>query len=268
MIASALRNRDDYMRHAIYKRLDDAEKAKATGSVFYAVDQQRACIAEIDHRVNVIWDAYKRTIEDGRILWTDSVRGQILVRIDAMLDVAVPYLEEMARQVIVGHGHGFTLFLHDARPDIVGRVGAEMDLFELRHKPVGAAVRAQLQAPRYAGPREHWVRADRAMSQSPSDFAGAARESVNAVEGLAKIIVDNPTATLGDCIKLLKQLKNLDGALAKSLEALWGFANTSAGFRHGGHVTSSLSLPQAEYIIESCETASRLLLSLDLPARK
>ena len=79
----------------------------------------------------------------------------------------------MAREVIVGHGHRFAPFLRDARPEIERRIAAEMDLFGLRHAPVGASVRDQLQAPRYAGPRDHWIRVDRAMKQWPPDYVAA-----------------------------------------------------------------------------------------------
>lgn len=261
IIGPTLAKRNDQTRQVLYKRQYEAEKAGRLGTGFYATDQQDACVVEIEARANIIWNAYKRVVEDSRILWTDGVRAEILARISKMLDVEIPYVEEMARQVIVGHGHGFALFLHEARPALEQRIGAEMDLFALQHRPVGASVRDQLQAPRYAGPREHWIRVDRAMNQSPSDYLSAAREAVNGVEGLAKIVAVAPTGTLGDCIKLLRRSERLDGALAKALDSLWGFANTH--FRHGAHVARSLSQAETDYVIESCEAATKLLLSLD-----
>jgi hypothetical protein len=261
LIGPTLAKRNDQTRQALYKRQYEAEKAGRLGEAFYATDQQDACVAEIEARANIIWNAYRRVVADGRILWTDGVRAEILTRIGKMLDVETPYVEELARQVIVGHGHGFALFLHDARPALEQRIAAEMDLFALQHRPVGASVRDKLQAPRYDGPREHWIRVDRAMNQSPPDYLAAAREAVNGVEGLAKIVVASPTDTLGDCIKLLRKSERLDGALAKGLDSLWGFANTH--FRHGAHATRSLSEAETDYVIESCEAATKLLLSLD-----
>jgi hypothetical protein len=268
MITPVLAMRDDQTRQALEKRRYVAEKAAGTGTAFYATDQQNVCIAEIEDRVSVIWNAYRRVVTEGRLVWTDEVRAEILVTIGRMLDVEVPYVEEMARQVIVGYGHGFAPFLREARPGIEQRVGAEMDLFALQHRPVGASLRDQLQAPRYSGPHQHWLRVDRAMSQSPPDFRGAAREAVNALEGLAKIVADSPTATLGECINKLQTSTRLDGELAKVLVALWKFANTSVGFRHGGHVAPTLTQPDADYVIESCESAAKRLLSLDAPPAK
>jgi hypothetical protein len=261
VIRPHLLNRNERTRRALHRRRYDAEKSGRLREQFYATDQQDACVKEIEDRTDVIWNAYKRVIVEARIVWTAAIREQIVARIVEMLDADVPYVEEMAREVIVGYGHGFSLFLRDSRPEIERRIAVEMDLFALQHQPVGASVRDQLQAPRYAGPRDHWIGVDRAMKQSPPDFAAAAREAVNGVEGLAKIVAASPTDTLGDCIKLLRKSERLDGALAKGLESLWGFANTH--FRHGAHVTRSLSEAETAYVIESCEAATKLLLSLD-----
>lgn len=263
VIRPHLLNRNDRTRQDLYRRQSDAEKAGRLGSQFYAADQQDACVKEIERRADSIWNAYKRVIAEGRIVWTDAVRKQIEDRIKEMLDADVPYVEELARDVIVGHGHGFALFLHDARPEIERRFAAEMDLFELQHRPVGASVRDQLQAPRYDGPREHWIRVDHAMSQSPPDCLAAAREAVNGVEGLAKVVTGSPTSTLGACIKLLEKGGRLDGALAAGLESLWRFAN--ANFRHGAAASRSLPRAETDYVIQSSEAAMTLLLTLDSP---
>jgi hypothetical protein len=261
VIRPQLLNRNERTRQALYRRQYDAEKAGRLGEQFYATDQQDACVKEIEGRADVIWNAYKRVIVEGRIVWTNAIREQIVARVAEMLDADIPYVEERARDVIVGHGHGFALFLRDSRPEIEKRIAAEMDLFALQHQPVGASVRDQLQAPRYAGPRDHWIRVDRAMSQSPPDYLAAAREAVNGVEGLAKVVTGSPTSTLGACIKLLEKAGRLDGAFVESLESLWRFAN--ANFRHGAAASRSLSHAETEYVIQSSEAAMNLLLSLD-----
>ena len=42
----------------------------------------------------------------------------------------------MARDVIVGYGHGFELFLSNSRPEIERAIAVEMDLFALQHQPI------------------------------------------------------------------------------------------------------------------------------------
>ncbi len=263
LVDTALRGRNERIRYDLYRRQYDAKESGTVQTGFYAADQQEACIAEIAFRVDTIWHTYRRVVSEGRLLFTESVRTEIVRRVNQMLDADVPYVEEMARNVISNHGHSFGLFLRDARPAIVERLVAELDLFALQHRPVGASVRDQLGAPRYSGPREHWLRVDQAMGQAPPDFATAAREGVNAVEGLAKIIAALPDATLGECVKSLRKSDRLDGATAKGLEALWGFANSSPGFRHGAPTVPTLTQAEAEYVVQSSEAATKLLLSID-----
>jgi len=262
-IETSLLPRSELTRDAVNRRHYDAQQTARTSTGFYVVDQQEACIAEIDFRINAIWNAYRRVVVEGRVIWTPDLRDQILARVNRMLDNDVPVLEDMVRNAVVQYGHGFRLFLREARPNLMRRLSAELDLFALQHRPVGAPVRDQLAAPRYRGPQEHWVRVDHAMSQSPPDLATGAREAINAVEGLAKVITALPTKTLGDCVKKLRADKSIDGATAKSLDAFWGFANTSPGLRHGAHITPTLSQAEAEYIIEHAEAMTRLFLSID-----
>lgn len=262
-IETSLQPRSELTRDAVNRRHYDAQQMGRTSTGFYVVDQQEACIAEIDFRANAIWNAYRRVVVEGRVLWTRELRDQILARVNQMLDNDVPVLEEMVRNAVVQYGHGFRLFLREARPSLIRRLSAELDLFALQHRPVGGSVRDQLAAPRYHGPQEHWVRVDRAMSQSPPDLATGAREAINAVEGLAKVVTALPTGTLGDCVKKLRADESIDGATVKALEALWGFANASPGLRHGAHIAPTLSQPEAEYVIEHAEAMTRLLLSID-----
>ncbi len=263
LVDTALRGRNDRIRYDLYRRQHDANESGKVQTAFYVADQQEACIAELAFRVDSIWHTYRRVLSEERLLFTDSVRTEIVRRVNQMLDTDVPYVEEMARNVITNHGHGFELFLREARPFMVARLVAELDLFALQHRPAGASVRDQLGAPRYAGPREHWLRVDRAMSQAPPDFATAARDAVNAVEGLAKIIAALPNATLGECVKSLRTSERLDGATAKGLEALWGFANSSPGFRHEAPTVPTLTQAEAEYVVQSSEAATKLLLNID-----
>ena len=262
-IKPKLDGRNDQTRQLLYRRQEEASRAGRLQSQYYATDQQALCIAEIESRADVIWNAYKQVITESRVPWTDAVRDRIDKRISVMLDADIPYVEEAARQVIVGHGHGFALFLHDARPQIVSRIGAEMELFALSYRPVDVSVREQLLAPRYTGPLDHWIRADRAAEQSPPDLVASAREAVNGVEALAKIVAVLPTGTLGDCIKALRSTNKLDGPRGKDLESLWAFANSR--FRHGAVVPHRLSEEDYDYVIHSCVAAMKLLLSLDIP---
>jgi hypothetical protein len=265
LLDSALKNRNQDTRVLLQKRLDEAIRAGRQHLGFYAHDQQNLCVHEVNDRVDAIWSSYKRVIVEAGVPWTDDLRQHVLGRINALLDQDVPQLEDMARTVIVPYGHAFALFLSDARGNILQRITVEIDLFAVKYRALGADVILQLQADRYSGPRQHWTEVRAAFQESPPRVTHGAREAIHAVEGMAKIVVDRPDDTLGDCIKILKKREMLDGATAKTLEGLWGLTSSIPGLRHGATEEHVVAQALAEYIVGVAEAALKLLLSLDAP---
>ncbi|HYL56656.1 MAG TPA: hypothetical protein VEU73_13880 [Gemmatimonadales bacterium] len=266
LIKSALHNRNEQIRTELYRRQDDAVRDGRAGMAYYRQEQEAACIREMNERVDAIWSVYRRIIVEASVPWTDDIRRDVVQRIETVMDHEVPYVEDMARDVIVQHGHGFDLFLRDASKGMRERIEAEMDLFGVRYRPVAASVILQLQADRYAGPRQHWTETLAALRSTPARTTHAAREAILALEGLAKIVAESPNETLGGCIKVLKKRGLLDGATANSLDALWGLVNTTQGLRHGATEEQTLPHSLAGYIVSVSEAALKLLFSLDAPA--
>jgi len=120
-----------------------------------------------------------------------------------------------------------------------------------------------LSAPRYAGPAEHWRKAEAFALGETRDLANAAKEAVCAVEGLARIVTGDHVGTLGDQIKTLKAKHSVNPAMAKTLEGIWGFTSNSPGVRHGGATPTSIAEGEAQYVLASGDAAIRYLLTLD-----
>lgn len=266
LIRSALHNRNEQVRADLYRRQDDAVRSERVQLTYYRQEQQAVCVREMNERIDAIWSVYRRIIVEASVPWTDDIRQDVLDRIQTLMDREVPYVEEMAREVIAQHGHGFELFLRDVSKGMRERIEAEMDLFGVKYRPLAAAVILQLQADRYAGPRQHWTESLAALHHTPTRATEAAREAILALEGMAKIVAESPHETLGGCIKVLKKRGLLDGATANSLDALWGLVNTTQGLRHGATEEQTLPQTQAEYIVSVSEAALKLLFSLDAPA--
>lgn len=131
-----------------------------------------------------------------------------------------------------------------------------------KNKP-DQSIAAMLSSPRYRGPREHWAKALNFMSADSRDLANGAKEAISAVEGLARLIIKDDTATLGECLKTLKQKNAIDPAMIKSMEGLWGFTSNAPGVRHGAAGDQSIQHSEAQYVIASAAAAIQLLLSLD-----
>jgi len=265
LLASMLDKRNERLHAELYRRQDDAVRGGRQGMGYYAQEQKDSCVREIKERIDAIWLAYRQVITDASVPWTDDLRHDVLERIRALIEQDVPYVEEMARSVIVLYGHGFEVFLHDAKKGMLERITAEIDLFGVKHRPIGAGVILQLQAQPYSGPRQHWIEAQAALRSSPPRFTHAAREAVHAVEGMAKIVAESPNDTLGGCIAVLRKRGVLDAPTAKTLDALWGLVNTIQGIRHGAREVQYLTQARAEHIVGLAEAALKLLLSLDAP---
>jgi len=117
--------------------------------------------------------------------------------------------------------------------------------------------------PRYRGPWNHWQSAQSLLQSAEPDFAKASHEAVNAVEGMCRILLDNPSITLGDALKRMKSKQVLDSGLCKTIEGLWAFTSSQPGVRHGGATPASIEAHEAQFVADVAESALVLLLALD-----
>jgi hypothetical protein len=63
----------------------------------------------------------------------------------------------------------------------------------------------------------------------------------------------SPTATLGDCLKLLKTSGSVHPAFEKALDKLYGYTSDSAGIRHSlTEDGESPSYPEAKFMLVAC----------------
>jgi hypothetical protein len=141
-------------------------------------------------------------------------------------------VETVARVAQLGFGH-----MWDDKVGSIHSLGLvpTPDFLRTHAKPatpaqgrsIGEHLLSQLQAPRYSGPREHWTKALDYSQGAKRDLANAAKEAVCAVEGMARVLTGSHSSTLGDLIKQLKTTKDLDPALGKLLETLWGFTSNA-----------------------------------------
>ncbi len=132
------------------------------------------------------------------------------------------------------------------------------------HGPAGSAktgLDAALAAPRYAGVRAHLSKSHSFLSQDPPDLANSAKEAICAVEALARLVCNDQSSTLGDLIKKLKAKQDLDPALLKALEGMWGYTSNAPGVRHGG--TADLDVAQAQVTLDLARSSIHYLLRAD-----
>lgn len=115
----------------------------------------------------------------------------------------------------------------------------------------------------FPGVNQHLKSALSLMSdrQNP-DFRNSIKESISAVESLAKTLTGNDKATLGQALKVLEKNGTLHEALKSAFSALYGYTNDANGIRHALMQESTLGKADAKFMLVSCSCFINYLLEV------
>ncbi|MDP9646145.1 AbiJ-NTD4 domain-containing protein [Paraburkholderia caledonica] len=97
--------------------------------------------------------------------------------------------------------------------------------------------------------------------QNP-DYRNSIKESISAVESMAKIISGKDTAELGEALGALEKTGKLHGALRKGYAALYGYTSDANGIRHALMEEPNLSADEAKYFLIACTAFVNYLKTL------
>jgi hypothetical protein len=84
------------------------------------------------------------------------------------------------------------------------------------------------------------------------DFRNSIKESISAVEAMARIVSQNDKATLGEALKILEKKGHLHPALKDGFSKLYGYTNDDDGIRHAMLEEPDLDQSDARYFLLSC----------------
>ena len=84
------------------------------------------------------------------------------------------------------------------------------------------------------------------------DYRNSIKESISAVESLAKHISGNKKATLGEVIKELEKTGQIHPALKSAFSSLYGYTSDSKGIRHALLAEESHSKADALFMLVCC----------------
>lgn len=108
----------------------------------------------------------------------------------------------------------------------------------------------------------HLKRALSLMSNRENpDYRNSIKESISAVESLAKAITDKPKATLAEALKILESSKKLHPALKSSFLSLYGYTSDEEGIRHAMLNEPNLTAHDAKFFLLSCTSFINYLKS-------
>jgi hypothetical protein len=86
----------------------------------------------------------------------------------------------------------------------------------------------------YPGVKLHLLSALENLSRREKpDYRNSIKESISAVESLAKFITNNEHATLSDALRKLDSKIKIHGALKEGFEKLYSYTSDADGIRHG-----------------------------------
>lgn len=106
---------------------------------------------------------------------------------------------------------------------------------------------------RFASVSAHLERALILMADRKSpDFRNSIKESISAVEAMARVVSQNSKATLGEALKILEKKGSLHPALKEGFSKLYGYTNDNDGIRHAMLDEPNLDLSDAKYFLLSC----------------
>lgn len=106
---------------------------------------------------------------------------------------------------------------------------------------------------RFSSVSEHLRRAlELFSSRDAPDYRNSIKESISAVEAMAKLMTDNAKAMLPEALKLLERQGKLHAALREGFIKLYGYTSDEQGIRHAMLDIPNLSAADARFFLFSC----------------
>jgi hypothetical protein len=84
------------------------------------------------------------------------------------------------------------------------------------------------------------------------DYRNSIKESISAVESMAKIITGNSKATLGGALKEIEKSGRMHPVLKEAFQKLYGYTSDEDGIRHAMLAEPKLTAADAKYFLMSC----------------
>ena len=119
----------------------------------------------------------------------------------------------------------------------------------------------------YVGVSTHIKTALRMLSDRENpDYRNSIKESISAVEAIAKIITGKPKATLGDALKVIDDVICIHSSLKLGFDKIYGYTCNEGGLRHSfiDENTKDFTQADARYFLVSCSAFVNYLKELSI----
>lgn len=111
------------------------------------------------------------------------------------------------------------------------------------------------------GVREHLHAALSLLGKKPEpDYRNSIKESISAVESVAKQISGNTSKGIDDALEALAKKSEIHGALKAGFKSLYGFSSDSDGIRHAILEQPNVGFIEAKYMLVACSAFVNYLI--------
>lgn len=245
---------NDELRNSLWNAMDTA--FWSTNGFVYGNHGNHGAIEEFSH---LLWSNYFKKAVDTRPGYGRPGRGRMILEsireyffgcewheVYDFLEFVVrvygkqkPRLEGFLNQILARELAGYK-FIDGMIVDITDAQESELlvdALADTKFGPVTAHLERALQ-----------LLADRKQP----DYRNSIKESISAVEAMARIVAEAPKATLGEALKVLEKKGHLHPALKDGFSKLYGYTNDDDGIRHAMLDEPNIDQSDAKYFLLSC----------------
>ena len=92
------------------------------------------------------------------------------------------------------------------------------------------------------------------------NYRNVIKESISAVEAVAKVLVGDKNAKLGNALSKLESKISIHSALKEGFKKIYGYTSDADGIRHALMVEENLSAEDARYMLVSCSAFVNYLI--------
>lgn len=179
---------------------------------------------------------------------------------ESMWDEFYDILEAVAHHVAVFYGYQNDNFANDVNA-VLGRNFVAYGLREGRVERVGtkledqvvAEARSILRDEDLAGPNDQLLKAIGFFSQRPEpDEENCVKEAIGAAEGVARVLLNEPSILLNNAVKEIGKSKGVHPTLQKLIADLYAYRGDAEGAAHGKTgAKPEIRLEDAELVINT-----------------
>jgi hypothetical protein len=105
----------------------------------------------------------------------------------------------------------------------------------------------------FMGAQRHLQTAISLFSKKPEpDYRNSIKEAISAVEAVARVVTENPKATLGEALRKIDERMAIHPALREAMNKLYGYTSDEGGIRHAMLEQSNIDEAEAKFMIVTC----------------